>query len=301
MTKKYEIDKAALTALLPDAQRIARSAGQALMAHYEKHKQDSEHLQIENKDDNSPVTQADKDSHDIITQSLKNLTPSIPVISEEDSQHPDIDKNGLFWSVDPLDGTKGFIEQNDMFFVKITLLDQFEPVLGIVYHPAAEKLYFSVRGGDSWEQDANGHETKLQTRDAPKGQSLTTVFNSLHYKQDAYDVAWTKLAARGLDIQDSGKAKGLCTTAFNVAVAKGEADAFLCCGQNATLEKGNGFSWDYAPDWLILKNAGGIIVEVNSGKEPVFTKPTDNMNAMISLGDKELGKSVFPELKRDCV
>lgn len=290
-----------LELLLSEARRIARHAGKILMDHYNRHENGNGHLQVEIKDDNSPVTQADKDSHDFITYSLQSMTPSIPVISEENAAQPEIPDNGRFWTVDPLDGTKGFIRKNDQFFVKIALMDGFEPVLGIVYQPATEQLYFSVKGGKSYCQDWRGKNTEMKTRKAPQKGELSTLFNDLFYSENAYDAARKKLTRDGLAVPELRNAKGTCSTAFNMAVAKGLADAFICCGQDTSLRNGNGYSWDYAPDWLILKNAGGVILTIHSGKEARFDRPTSRMDAMISLGDKELGKKTFPNYENDCV
>jgi 3'-phosphoadenosine 5'-phosphosulfate (PAPS) 3'-phosphatase len=80
----------------------------------------------------------------------------------------------------------------------------------------------------------------------------------------------------------------------NLQVAEGLADIFADCGGRESLAGGCGFSWDYAADWLILKNAGGMMAEVLSGKEPDFKNPTARRNAYLAIGDKKLGKILFP-------
>jgi len=95
------------------------------------------------KNDSTPVTKADKASEDIILPALKQLTPNIPILSEEQvaaGNIPDI-SDGTYWAVDPLDGTKDFINQTGGFAVLVSLVYQGEPILGLVYHPAESALY----------------------------------------------------------------------------------------------------------------------------------------------------------------
>ena len=84
---------------------------------------------------------------------------------------------------------------------------------------------------------------------------------------------------------------------FYMAVARGEADIYMNCGHNPDLKNGNGYSWDYGADALILRKAGGVMIDVTTARPPTFTQPTQNMNAMIGLGDRALGETLFPKLK----
>ncbi len=285
---------------LPHAERIAGEAGRLIMQYYESG------AAVETKGDGSPVTEADIASHHHIISRLEQmadigLLPRFPIVSEENKTQPDVSDGKPFWTVDPLDGTKGFVGRSGRFFVKIALIENFKPVLGVIYEPATGVAYFSYEGGHSYRRNKDGSLDVIKTRKAPKAGELTTIFNRLHHDPAAYDAAHKKLKGRGLAVQDRGRADGSCSTAFHMAVASGQADIYVDCGQNTDLRDGNGFSWDYAPDWLILKSAGGSIIEIESGKEPVFNRPASRMNAMVGLGDKELGKNAFPEFKNDCV
>lgn len=127
-----------LQTLITATADIARNAGEAIMQVYK-----SDDFGAEIKSDNSPVTAADKASEAVILPAIKKLTPDIPILSEEDvaaGHIPDISK-GTFWTVDPLDGTKDFIEKNGGFAVLIGLVHDGKPVMGIVYHPAQATLY----------------------------------------------------------------------------------------------------------------------------------------------------------------
>ncbi len=301
MGKKPMISADELAARMPEVQRIVRDACAELRAHYKRHCDQDAYLEIEIKDDDSPVTNADKAAHNIIVAALKKLTPNIPIISEENADQPDIPADGIFWTVDPLDGTKGFINKTGGFYVKIALMENFEPVLGVIGQPVTGALFHSVRDGKAYAQDDQGRDREISTVKATENRPLRTAFNELHHNPDAYEAAKDYLRGKGLNIPEKKDALGKVSTVFNMAVATGEAEAYLDCGAQEALEDGNGFSWDYAPDALILKNAGGVMIEIKTGKKPVFHKPTERMNAMVSLGDKELGKRLFPALENDCV
>jgi len=112
---------------------IALEAGKAVLDIYH-----SDDFQIENKDDNSPLTKADKASHEIIKKGLTENFPEIPLLSEEGKEIPYEDRKNWkkFWLVDPLDGTKEFIKKNGEFTVNIALIENNKPVFGVIYAPA---------------------------------------------------------------------------------------------------------------------------------------------------------------------
>ena len=125
--------------LLDHVKIIAEEAGQAILKIY--HQDDFE---IQTKRDQSPLTQADLASHDIITKALKKLTPTIPILSEEgDKLEGDVE---TFWCVDPLDGTKEFIKRNGEFTVNIALIEHHQPVLGVIHIPVANETFMGMKG-----------------------------------------------------------------------------------------------------------------------------------------------------------
>lgn len=133
--KNHKYDTRVL--LLAGAETV-RTAGTEIMNVYV-----SADIGAEIKNDSTPVTKADKASEAVILPALKQLTPNIPILSEEDvaaGNIPDISE-GTYWAVDPLDGTKDFIEQTGGFAVLVSLIHEGEPILGLVYHPAQATLY----------------------------------------------------------------------------------------------------------------------------------------------------------------
>ena len=113
---------------------LAREAGASIMRVYE-----NDVISVADKKDSSPLTEADLASHAVIVTGLHRLTPDIPVLSEEaaDVAYAERSKWGRFWLVDPLDGTREFIDRTGEFTVNIALIDHHEPVLGVVYSPCA--------------------------------------------------------------------------------------------------------------------------------------------------------------------
>ena len=121
---------------------LSQQAGDAILEVY------ATDFDVQAKDDDSPLTQADMASHRVIDKGLKDLTPDIPVISEE-SGLPDFDERGqwdMYWLIDPLDGTKEFVNRNGEFTVNIALIDGNRPVLGVVHVPVTNKTYTGCEG-----------------------------------------------------------------------------------------------------------------------------------------------------------
>jgi 3'(2'), 5'-bisphosphate nucleotidase len=127
---------------------IARKAGAAILEVY------NSEITVEVKDDKSPLTAADKASHEIIAAGLKALTPDIPILSEEGRDIPYEERKNWerFWLVDPLDGTKEFIKRDGEFTVNIALIEGNAPVLGVVYVPVQDKMYVGIVGKGAFLQ-----------------------------------------------------------------------------------------------------------------------------------------------------
>ena len=126
-----------LQELLDPVVQLAKEAGDAILEVY------ATDFDVETKNDASPLTRADMASHLVITKGLAQLTPDIPVISEE-SGLPGFEERGQwqqYWLIDPLDGTKEFVKRNGEFTVNIALIDGNHPVMGVVHVPVLDKTY----------------------------------------------------------------------------------------------------------------------------------------------------------------
>ncbi|WP_285316011.1 3'(2'),5'-bisphosphate nucleotidase CysQ [Providencia rettgeri] len=140
---------------------LAQEAGYAVMETYNA----QEPLQVEHKSDNSPVTEADIAAHNVITAGLARIAPDIPQLSEEDPPEWPIRQNWQrYWLIDPLDGTKEFINRNGDFTVNIALIENGVPIMGVVYAPAKGLLYYA-EGNQAWKEEG-GHKQLIHVNDA---------------------------------------------------------------------------------------------------------------------------------------
>lgn len=205
----------------------ARRAGDAILEFY------SDDIEVIDKEDESPLTKADLAAHHIIVDALAEIDPDTPVISEE-SGVPDYEerKNWTkFWIVDPLDGTKEFIKKNGEFTVNIALINDGEPILGVVYIPAKDVLYYAEKGRGSYKIE-NGHEPqRIYSKAADLSQPLTVIQSRSHGSDTLKD----DLKEKGITMKDSVKAGSSLKFCL---VAEGKADIYPRMGP--TME------WDVA-------------------------------------------------------
>jgi len=161
------------TELLEQIKTIAEQAGQAILAVYQRD------FQVEQKDDDSPLTEADIAAHQLIMAALQALTPQVPVLSEEAADIPWSERQHWqqYWLVDPLDGTKEFIKRNGEFTVNIALVQQGEPVLGVIHAPVLDKTYAAAVGlGASRTQ--HGLTEQIRTAVTPAAGEVVKVVGS---------------------------------------------------------------------------------------------------------------------------
>ena len=237
----FDFTRAAV--LLTDA---AARAGAAIMQHFR------EAPTVELKDDRSPVTRADHDSEAIILQALAQLAPEIRAVSEESCGNATAPLPDRFFLVDPLDGTKEFIQKRSDFTVNIALIEAGCPCFGLVYAPARALLAVTVGDGEAIEAelapDGSGAELerlkqrRLQAR-KPKG-GLTALVSASHLDPE------TEAFLAKLDIAERS---GVGSSVKFLAIAKGKADVYPRFAP--TME------WDTAAGQAILEAAGGTVVE----------------------------------------
>lgn len=221
---------------------IALAAGRAVMEAYGR-------ADARLKEDKSPVTDADLASERIIIEGLRRIAPGTPVVSEEATAagEPPVAAE-RFFLVDPLDGTKEFLSRNGEFTVNIALIERGEPVLGVVYAPALERLFWGERGGGAGEATiAPGAALDsfrwrpLQVRPCPAS-GATAVASRSH--RDAATEAWLEAQKVG-SLVSAGSSLKFCL------LATGEADLYPRFGR--TME------WDTAAGHAVLSAAGGRV------------------------------------------
>ena len=282
-----EVTSETLQEWTPEVCDIARKAGKLL-----RQKFHSGEFTVEYKEDNSPVTTADYEAHDILFEAISELTPTIPIISEENKVHPEIDEKDLFWTYDPLDGTQNFVDSKENFYVKIALIDDGEPVIGVIYVPMHDTIYFSWKDGPAFKQVPGKEPQIMKVKTLADGETPKILSFDKYTARPSFQAAVKKLSERGINVDLSNPIAGGDAPDY-MCIADGEeygADLYINCGRDESLIAGNGFSWDYAPDILILRNAGGDVQQIHDGSAPSVMPPTEPMNAMIGISGPEVLK-----------
>jgi len=233
---------------------IAADAGRRILDVYERQ------FDVSRKDDGSPLTDADRTAHELIVARLAQLTPGIPVLSEESAQIEYSERADWtrFWLVDPLDGTKEFVNRNGEFTVNIALVDKGAPVLGVVLVPVTAVAYLAVKGKGAWKEQGGCDRKPIEVRKYQGGRA--TVVASRSHRGEALDRFLERLHAREGEYATTsmGSSLKLCL------VAEGEADIYPRLGLTS--------EWDTAAAQCVVESAGGQVVD-RDGKPLRYNKP----------------------------
>ena len=216
---------------------IARDAGRAILHHYHPG------VVAELKNDRTPITAADRAAHRVIVDALAEWDPSVPVISEEGVIPPFTERSAWerFWLVDPLDGTKEFLKRNGEFTVNIALIEHRTPVMGVVFAPALDVMYFAGRGLGSWKQDGHSSPERIESRCPAPGKALTIVESRSHPSEALEEYLRTLSVGRRIQ---AGSSLKFCW------VAEGRADVYPRLGP--TME------WDVAAGDCVFRYSAEV-------------------------------------------
>ncbi len=200
------------------------------------------------KDDNTPVTNGDIEVNKLITKKIRDLTPDIPIISEESSFNKSNQNLNNFWLVDPIDGTYDYINNGDEFTINAGLIINNIPEIGIIYAPAKKRLFYSYHEGKSFEV-SNNIEIKLDCAKQTKKGEVKAVSYSEKLKPIIQE--WHNK----FNVTSHNKMKS--SLKFCV-VASGEFDLYVT--------EPRASEWDIAAGHAILKNAGGLITDFENNE-----------------------------------
>ncbi|MFA0656157.1 3'(2'),5'-bisphosphate nucleotidase CysQ [Vibrio sp. 10N.222.49.C12] len=259
-----------LSHLLPSVIEIARSAGQLILEIYEK-KDYEEFI----KSDDTPVTSADLAAHKLILKKLSELTPDIPVLSEEDAdisleQRSQWDR---YWLVDPLDGTQEFIARSGDFATIIALIEHNKPVMGVVYAPVSGVSYYAYSGKGAWKIPDLNDSVKIKThRHELLNQSIAMAISR---RQDINRITSRMSSAWNYDLVPLGSA-----ALKACLVAEGAVDCYLRLGPTG--------EWDTAATQCIVEEAGGRILSTQLEPLSYNERETLENPNFIVLGDADL-------------
>ena len=243
-----------LEKLIEPIAALAVAAGNSILEVY------ATDFDVQNKSDESPLTQADLASHKVIAAGLAQLTPDIPIISEEDGL-PEFDVRGRwqrYWLIDPLDGTKEFVNRNGEFTVNIALIDSNRPIFGVVHVPVQDKTYIGCEGRGS-ELRADGRSQKIRV--ASNSSAPVRIVGSRSHRGSSLDAFLDKLGDH--DMVPMGSSLKFCT------VAEGNADIYPRLGPTS--------EWDTAAAQAVVEQAGGQVLELD-GKSLSYNKKADILN-----------------------
>lgn len=238
--------------LLDKVLEIADTASRKVMEIYQTD------FEVQTKDDNSPITAADIASHHVIVDGLKELTPDIPILSEESANAPWSERKGWtrFWLVDPIDGTKDFTNRTGEFTVNIALIENGEPVMGVVTAPALNEAYWGIKGQGAWKREADGSTRKLEVVNPPE--AVRAVASKNHMNEE------TRTFIEQLgdhELVQAGSSLKFCR------IAEGQADIYPRLGPTC--------EWDTGAAHAVLVAAGGKVTQLDGtplayGKEDVL-------------------------------
>lgn len=222
--------------ILPSIHKICIEAGD-LQKKYHKTK-----IDVSTKSNKTPVTKIDLDSNSIILKSLSELTPDIPIISEE--EYDKQKKYDYFWIVDPLDGTRDYLNSGNNFCICISLIDKKFPILGIIYSPITEDFYYAYKNYGSYLMKGHNDAIKIMTKKmslSKKNNIYTSIsINENVLKEISYNV-------------DNAIFIPLASALKFGAIASGQGCFYPRLGPT--------HEWDTAAGQCLIEEAGGAVVD----------------------------------------
>jgi len=224
-----------LSLLLDRALDLAQQAGQRILSVYQSD------FAVTRKQDQSPLTQADLASHALIVETLAQLAPPLPCLSEEAADIPHATRRSWsrYWLVDPLDGTKEFVKRNGEFTVNIALIENHRPVLGVVHAPVLNLTYGAARGVGAFRLDG-ARRVPIATRKLP---AVPTFMVSRSHPDPELDALLARAPAH--ESISRGSSLKFCL------VADGTADFYPRLGPTS--------EWDTAAGQCVIEQAGGAV------------------------------------------
>ena len=240
---------------------IAIDAGKEILNIY------NNEIIVNSKEDKSPITQADINSNDIIVNRLKKLESNIPILTEESVVEWKNRKDWIkYWLIDPLDGTKEFINRNGEFTVNISLIENNYPIFGIIYSPVKSLLYYALKNYGCYKLKTNSNLSTLKNFNKiniHKEKNLTTkVIGSRSHSSKEF-LNWVEKKFTNFELITIGSSLKFCI------LAEGKADIYPRFGPTS--------EWDIAAGHIILEEAGGKLKTIDN-KDILYNTKDDILN-----------------------
>lgn len=251
-----------LAGLLPEIKTIAETAGEAILKIYRTD------FEVQHKDDDSPLTQADLAAHRVIMSGLKKLTPDIPRLSEEGAKIPFSERGNWqrYWLIDPLDGTREFVKKNGEFTVNIALIENGKPTLGVVHAPDSDQSWYAAHDVGAFKMQA-GKERRITTVAADTNKPRILVSKS--HRGELVDALLDKLS--DYTAVSVGSSLKFCV------IAEGGADFYPRLGLTS--------EWDTAAGHAVVTAAGGRVTHTD-GSDLSYNQKESLLNPhFLAFGD----------------
>ncbi|VAW51417.1 3'(2'),5'-bisphosphate nucleotidase [hydrothermal vent metagenome] len=255
MSNTLDLNTSNLQRLCLECVDIARDAGDAILTIYD------EGFSVEEKEDKSPLTDADLASHNLILQRLTELTPDIPILSEESAKLPFEERSSweTYWLVDPLDGTREFVKRNGEFTVNIALIHQHKSIIGVINVPVLDIDYYAWQNGGCYKIEKKGDAAKISVKKLD-GKQLTAAGSRSHGSEMMQQYMANLAADNGGEVEtlSMGSSLKFCL------VAEGRADLYPRLGLTS--------EWDTGAAHCIVIEAGGYITQTDMSPLEYNTK-----------------------------
>ena len=244
---------------------LCQKAGSAILEIY------NSDFDVEHKSDESPLTKADLASHHVLVDGLTLLTPDLPIISEESGLPKFAERRewSTYWLIDPLDGTKEFVNRNGEFTVNVALIREGKPIMGVVYVPVTGVTYLGSEGAGAERRSAQGEKESIQV--ATTCQSPVRVVGSRSHRGDSLNAYLEKIG--DVELLPVGSSLKFCY------VAEGSADVYPRLGPTS--------EWDTAAAQAVVEQAGGAVLELD-GSPLSYNQKENILNPyFLVLGPKD--------------
>ncbi|MBF0264269.1 MAG: 3'(2'),5'-bisphosphate nucleotidase CysQ [Gammaproteobacteria bacterium] len=262
----FELGRAVLSRLLPDVIDLAKQTGKTII------ETEALSVEIQEKSDLTPVTNADLAASKLIEERLISMPGNFPVLSEE-SENIDFStrKNWpCYWLVDPLDGTREFINQNGEYSVNIALIYKHEPVLGVIYAPVQGELYYAFQGGGAFKVEGLGSPQLIHVCKQKREPLVVACGNSqpgTEYQKLMKNLGAICFLAMGSSLK-------------SCLIAEGKADLYARLGPTS--------EWDTAAAQCIVEEAGGRLTDTDLQPLRYNTKESLLNPHFLVYGDKQV-------------
>ncbi len=257
--------------LIPDLLKLAKSAGAAIIEVYDS----SADVVYTKKDDDSPLTAADQAANKVICAGLEQLEEQYPIISEENKQLEYTERKDYtrFWLVDPLDGTKEFIKRNGEFTVNIALVENGSPILGVVYAPVLDEMYWAVKGKGAF-LEKSGTSSKLSALAFDKtDERLGMICSRSHLNSETEEFI---SHYKNPDLVSKGSSLKF------LMIANQQAHIYPRIAP--TME------WDTGAAQIVLEEAGGAVISFETGAPLKYNKENLLNPYFVAYGDLKSGQ-----------